>query len=471
MRRFCISLVLLFSLCFYIIISNDISFAFTWDDAKTYMDELRNNFSVPGDIRTGCNYILNNINTFETRVAAQGINLSSYSYFNFQYNGSYPKSIIIDCYNNGGGGTFTNNSSNFTITHESGKSFNFYNLNSGGYTIQQVSNLSNQQRVYNTSNRFSTVWGLTYEGFNYNNTWFNQYSPKPKLVFTPSYNNVVNMGNYSNVNNINGDRDEQVWLIGSLTGYNEYTKGYIEKLTGEVNGSSTYKQIYDGLFIQPGTGDVYVYNSNILFYNIYRVYFVDEEYNYTDMYGFYFLPLGKTYKSGDTFIYGVNDNDLQPILEQNQKNQTFWENTYNSLFSMSSGDVNEVYLMVESYFPSGDTPLSVYDTIFGAYGNEPDDFIIRWDDHPLNITWFNGQTLYSGDFIKSGYMNFSKECRDNDVLSNIKFWFNTLFTIFIFIAYYKFLYKCFCDMLGVVSEDIHEDEPEHRPIGFGRGDK
>lgn len=103
---------------------------------------------------------------------------------------------------------------------------------------------------------------------------------------------------------------------------------------------------------------------------------------------------------------------------------------------------------------------------FGSYQNEPDDFIIRWDDIPLNFTWFNGDTLYSGDFIKAGSINFSKTCRDNETLSLVKFWVNTFIYIGFLISIYFGYYKCLLMIIGAYSSELSPPEPEHREIGF-----
>ena len=143
----------------------------------------------------------------------------------------------------------------------------------------------------------------------------------------------------------------------------------------------------------------------------------------------------------------------------------FWKNTYNSLFSMSSGDATEVYNMIAAYFPSGDSPVSLYDTIFGSLNNEPDDFIIRWDSIPFNMTIGGGTTTFSGDFIQSGDINFSELTRTNHTFGIVHFWIRTLAIISFLFVTYMTMYKCFMIILGV-STDFVDSSEEHRQIGF-----
>lgn len=156
-------------------------------------------------------------------------------------------------------------------------------------------------------------------------------------------------------------------------------------------------------------------------------------------------------------------------LESGEKaRDDFWRSTYDSLFTLSSGDVNEIYNTIVAYFPSGDSPVSVFETIFGGLNNEPDDFIIRWDDIPMFFSIGNGNNSFSGDFIKANSMNFSKLCRDNETFGIVKFWVNIFVNISFYLVYAFSFYGCILTIFGVYSSYFSgpEIEEEHRQIGF-----
>lgn len=97
------------------------------------------------------------------------------------------------------------------------------------------------------------------------------------------------------------------------------------------------------------------------------------------------------------------------------------------MFVLDSGDVNDIYATIESKFPSGDSPMVLYNQLFDLFSEEPGDFIIEWDNVPVNLTIRNGDTLVSGDVIPAGLINFNQLCRDNATMGIIKFWLNTIF--------------------------------------------
>lgn len=165
--------------------------------------------------------------------------------------------------------------------------------------------------------------------------------------------------------------------------------------------------------------------------------------------------------SGDAQIVNAINQLESGEIERNN----FWKNTYNNLFAMNSGDATEVYNMIASYFPSGESPVSLYDTIFGSLNNEPDDFIIRWDAIPFNMTIGGGITTYSGDFIQSGDINFSELTRTNHTFGIVHFWVRTFAIISFLFVTYMTMYKCFMIILGVSTDFVDKSE-EHRQIGF-----
>lgn len=473
MRRFYILLVLLFSFCFYFIILNTISYAYTWEDLVDHCSNISNSNVTFQDTITQANLIVTYSQQYLDLLANNNINVNDYHTFvTYKGTSSSSPNILILAKN--------------TITVRYGYMVSGYRY---PLSIQNLSNgvkiNLNSKTIISTNASGSSEGGNASLGLvegmtNFGNASFqyyaNQYIYSDLLTTTlrgespylfaqgvvgySLYNSnygwyLIQNEEYTKLDEIQEDNDDFIMFGLLLT----------DEMLKNINKIDNCYLYYGDL-----TTKRYQSNAFLLDYELEPVIVPSGTITNTsgDVTGS--IDLSGVESRLDSINQSIISGD-SALLENQKENQSFWEVAYNSLFTMDSGDVNDVYLLVQSYFPSGDTPLTVYDTIFGAYGNEPDDFIIRWDDHPLNITWFGGQQLYSGDFIHAGYMNFSRECRDNNVLGNIKFWLNTLLTIFIFLAYYKFLYNCFCDMLGVVSEDIQEDAPEHRPIGFGRGDK
>lgn len=475
MKHFYVSLLVLFLFCIFISMLNTTSYAFTWEDYIDFCGNINNSLITDGDTKWIANRIKNYRTQIEQAIVNAGLNVNDYNNFycykqrsssdnfllmwNSNYNVQIQYGVSVgglqaDTYINGANGLKLINIYDFTISNASNV---LYGQNKVVGLIDADTSTPSVEHYY-LSNQYiySNILSTNLEGQ------------------SPYYFADGRVG-------INLWRDSYTWYIVQNDNFiplQTITEDiYGAKLSGLLLTREMLEQLnsFDDCYLYYGDITTKRYQSETFILN----YQLDPEET----------PSGTiTNQSGDVtgsidlsgIENGLNNinsslNSGNLLIEEQTEvikdNQSFWESTYNELFSMDSGDVNELYLMVQSYFPSGDTPLTVYDTIFGAYGNDPDDFIIRWDDIPLNITWFGGQELYSGDFIKAGYMNFSKECRDNEVLSNIKFWINTLFTIFILLGYYKFLYNSLCIMLGVISQDIPEEEPEHRPIGFRTGGK
>lgn len=284
------------------------------------------------------------------------------------------------------------------------------------------------------------------------------------LRFVPYNNNVQTIDNIDNIHIENFSRSVNDWRLGTIKNFDNYTQGFIDMYLGNEN----WVQV--GSLNWNSNGEVYLNNYRYYYYQLYRIYFYDKDYNYTNTFGYYFLPLGEEY-NGQGLIYSGDNNNLNvPIINELQENQNFWEGVYDDLFNMNSGDATEVYNLVSSYFPSGDTPISIYETIFGSFNNDPDDFIIRWDDVPLHITWFNGEVLYSGDFIKANSINISKTCRENEVLRLIKFYINLFVCIGFLITYYFKMYNLIMLIIVGVVPDIvsntDNDDYKRNEIGF-----
>lgn len=95
------------------------------------------------------------------------------------------------------------------------------------------------------------------------------------------------------------------------------------------------------------------------------------------------------------------------------------------------------------------------------FGQRPDDFIIKWDSIPLNITINDGQTLVSGDFISGDSINFSALARENETLATCKFWINTILSFSVITILMFESYRVVLKAMGVATDlynTVDEDE-------------
>lgn len=406
---------------------------------------------------------IDNFNLFKTCLNDKTTYISYYTPCN--YNGNYNK-YNGNSSTNGKFNEFQINFSNNTNWNGNvGYSFQFYYMNDEPNCIK--SNLTSGLSINGSANPSTSLSSIKY--LYANEKW---YVTKNKNTNIPPMINLKFIPVSNTLKNISGIpfyiqnfwRYETNFHIGNIQDFNSNLSysGYALLL---INGQ--YQTSDVSLYIAPD-GQVYVYTSNLLYNQGYAFKFFNGDLE-TDIYNFYFIPYGQTSgdidSSGDYVYTGNDNNNNVPIINQINENQDFWKNTYDSLFAMNSGDATEVYNMIASYFPSGESPVSIYDTIFGSLNNEPDDFIIRWDSIPFNMSIGGGTTTFSGDFIQSGDINFSELTRTNHTFGIVHFWIRTLATIsFLFIAWMT-LYKCFMLILGV-STDFVDTSEDHRQIGF-----
>lgn len=396
-------------------------------------------------------FVRENDNSLKSNLIRDIYNYSNFFIVNqskYNNNNIYGKGIRVWLYNN-----------DFS---SGGIRYNIYYANLNAYYVMD-SSTANSINVSGTLGN-AEVDKFLYIDNNFYNSIYNNIIIEQKLTFKPYNNNIQTIENISDIHIENFSRTVNDWRLGTLSNFDNYTKGFIEMYLGNDN----WVQV--GSLNWNSNGEVYLNNYRYYYYQLYRIYFYDKDFNYTKTYGYYFMPLGEVY-NGQGLIYSGDNNNLNvPIINELQENQNFWEGVYNDLFNMNSGDASEVYNLVSSYFPSGETPISIYDTIFGSINNDPDDFIIRWDDIPLHITWFNGEVLYSGDFIKANSINISKTCRENEVLRLIKFYINLFVCIGFLITYYFKMYNLMMLIIVGVVPDIvsntDNDDYKRNEIGF-----
>lgn len=106
-----------------------------------------------------------------------------------------------------------------------------------------------------------------------------------------------------------------------------------------------------------------------------------------------------------------------------------------------SGDLaeNEIFGILQTY----------EDKLFGGFTGE-EDFVISWND--IN---YNGQRL-----IPSGEVNFSKICRENEALGNVKSTINIILTFIILMNIVIYMYNLLLATLGIDNPYLYE-----KPVG------
>lgn len=370
------------------------SYAWTWQDFKTYSDQLRNDSSVPGDIRTGCNQLLNNISLIESRLSSNGINLEDYNYFLIEYTSSYPGTLGLNLYSTINSYSYTTNTC--TLSNVNGRQVGIYNLRSGGYTIS-YNNSKTGNAVFNASGVKNKLWGLIIDASNYGGFYLNDkyIPPYTGPVFSPSNNGNIN------VVAPNGQSESMLRLPFSYSGQNDWTLGYL----------SDYKDVYQ----------IHGYFGPMVFAS------------------------GELYTEGylNTFIYdkyyGVNNNNL--IFDKSSgrisinKNSLLNKQAYNlylsyTLDSTSTsediGDFNYYAYYYNLSISSGDlmspdlnstVDVSIVRALtdyFNFYSGDADSLNYVLDSNIFNFS-LSGD-LFSGDIaLKMGY----KDYFDNDYSSFI----------------------------------------------------
>ena len=139
------------------------------------------------------------------------------------------------------------------------------------------------------------------------------------------------------------------------------------------------------------------------------------------------------------------------------------QKVYQDLFTLSSGDVLEIYNSINDLISSGDTPISLYYDVFDSL-NTQEDFIISWDDINIQLTSNNGQLLLNQHLISGDSVNFSQLVRSNDVLQLIFSWVRILYSFaLLFVLFYE-CYYITLKTIGATSFTEGTDESEFNII-------
>lgn len=353
---------------------------------------------------------------------------------------------------------------------------NTTNTNTGGINLNQV------------------TWEYAYTtiDINTNSLRLNAYEEyggsylTASFTFTPIKDEVVTIDNIQGVNAKKNIYQYADVTLGKVEEYLEENRFTLMELTQDnnlvafVKYNNVSKQIinssYMGIEVADNTDPPYdlirVNNWRLYLNQIYtlNIYNGDENvsnssYSDKQTFNYIFLKSNSIITNGVITYYGSGDgftsqDSTNAIIDNTNQNKGFWENAYNNLFVLDSGDVNDIYATIESKFPSGDSPMVLYNQLFDLFSEEPGDFIIEWDNVPVNLTIRNGDTLVSGDVIPAGLINFNQLCRDNATMGIIKFWLNTIFSLSFYLLFFFEFYRCILRILGVSTEVVNGDEDE-----------
>lgn len=180
-----------------------------------------------------------------------------------------------------------------------------------------------------------------------------------------------------------------------------------------------------------------------------------------------FVPPGTLIESGVIVNYPSGDysfnteNATNQIIENQDKNNNFWENAYNELFVMESGDVQDIIDEMKANIKIDDIgDMSGEIAILNTLTGEPSDFIIAW-----NPTSYMGKVI-----IPSGEINFSQKVREVPALQTTQNWLRIIMGYSVSIVLLSEIFFTILKVLGVSvsiydqhNEEIERLEEMHRP--------
>lgn len=419
---------------------------------------------------TSRGYDVDNYNNFISRVSSttsSGTRYYYYYYYFFNYLDNGSISISNSVCN-------IANTNGIYLEYRVRQGYNgSYELWSAGLTTQNLASIGyNKQGYYG----LQTLPVDNYYGWRLEN----DYVEPIRVNFIANGDELSYYTNGLKVNNLTVYYDFNQWVnLGTIINGEDFT--FVGSLARISNPSTDY-HLYEtfnypeNLYI---TDNMYVdinsYNLNSgQFYSLALGVYKDNEY-VTEFNVYYYINGGPS--SGDWLIVRSGDSEAGPDAQTNTKNIIDSINDgFTSLFTIDSGDVDEIYNNALTYFPSGDSPVALYDIIFGSLdGNSSGDFIISWDNFNLIATISGGNVFYSGDFIAGNSINFSKFCRENEQFFILKGYINSFTQFFFILGFLLVFYKCIMVMLGVSTDFINEelspesDDYKRHEIGFIQG--
>lgn len=431
--------------------------ALTYDEIKDYVNQTADYYSSNSNYQTIKSLVNNNANV----ITFLNNNASNYSAIclgrNISFNHAYGITLANFTTRSTNGTAWTGNGNYITISYDTrysstsaGSNTNFSNSSPSvfGYSIYMRSG----------ADLYSQLTGMCYENFeSYTGTIGATYVGKEHL--TPAVN--IYFGNmFSTTITYNGEE-----MQANELDYN-YRIEFIDNVVTEDNEITSMVATLDSKELEvQDMGSYWTIkenNSTTLKYN--QVYTLsvsaivngnEEEIEEKVI----FVPPGTTISGGvitsiPSGDYGFStENATNQIIENQNQNNTFWQDTYNSLFVMDSGDVDRLITdMKENIKIDNFGDVSGEIAILNTLTGEPSDFIIAW-----NPTQYMGKTI-----IPSGEINFSQKVREVPALKTTQDWLRIImgYSITIVLMSEIFFTILRCLGVGVSIYEQHNEEIE-----------
>lgn len=152
----------------------------------------------------------------------------------------------------------------------------------------------------------------------------------------------------------------------------------------------------------------------------------------------------------------INDNNLQDITENINKNDSWWRLQFDKLFTLDSGDTEDLKNQIESKINfeeisgiSGE--LIILENIKNA---QVGDFIISWQP----VMWQNKTIIPSGD------INFSATVREIESLNKAHKYAQTILCCAMAFLILHRIWKTLCILLGIGTQVYEQYEDEHSVV-------
>lgn len=230
----------------------------------------------------------------------------------------------------------------------------------------------------------------------------------------------------------------------------------------ETNGYMTIQHWFNG---QENEQDVlFIFSSALYLDELYtlEIYNGGENLttsNYNDKQTFYymFVRQNAVITNGTITSYGSGDgytaqNSTTAIVANQNQNNSFWKNSFDNLFTISSGDIEQIKTKLQDKFgTSGDNGLAEELQIINSLTDlEPYDFKITWKP-----VYYQGKII-----IPSGDVNFSQQIRENETFTTIQNYTQVfLISAMAWLILHEW-WKCICITLGIGTQlyETYEDE-------------
>lgn len=312
----------------------------------------------------------------------------------------------------------------------------------------------------------ATTLNINFSGKEWNN-FYQQYGTN-YLEFDNALENTAYNGNLLTYY-YQGDfySNSQILLGNILPNDSYYFEVRLkESVTGIVKGTSfvslntTPINIYnDGAIEINNNYEVYAINRLLKYSTQYQLeiesYYGDGGSNlYEDIDWFIFLPQNAVVENNSIVSLGSGDFTTQDstnqIIDNQEKNQNWLEETYNNLFILDSGDVTRLIENLQDKAQIGNIgDLSGEKAILETLTGEPGDFVIAWTP-----TSYMNKVI-----IPSGEINFSQKVREVPALKTTQDWLRIIMGYSITIVLLSEIFFTILKVLGV-SVSIYEQHNE-----------